>query len=221
MDTFSLKKVMAFTLLELLIVITIIVILTALLLPALKSARETSKSISCLSNIKQLGLGLNSYADDYSGYFPDKPTSSDCFLSWDAKIAAYFNLDGTKFVPNSKSTVYLCPSMQINYAYSGRSFAANNNLGENRGLDVDIKRLPQILYPSILAGLFETPNCSGSFFGPRQRNMYIENETINNKQEFRHRNGENLLFFDGHAEWKSYAWVDSRAWTGLYYRTLK
>lgn len=53
-----------FTLIELLIVISIIAILAALLLPTLKKAREAAKSVSCLSNLKQLGNGIASYASD-------------------------------------------------------------------------------------------------------------------------------------------------------------
>ncbi len=59
-----------FTLIELLVVISIIALLIAILLPALSASRDAARNTICLSNLRQLGLGVNMYMNDHDGWVP-------------------------------------------------------------------------------------------------------------------------------------------------------
>ena len=64
----QLRPIAGFTLIELLVVISIIALLIAILLPALSAARETARMVSCLSSVRQIGILMDVYANDYDDY---------------------------------------------------------------------------------------------------------------------------------------------------------
>ncbi len=64
-----------FTLIELLVVIAIIAILAAILFPVFAKAREAARQSVCLSNLKQIGLGIMQYVDDWKGRYPAEAQS--------------------------------------------------------------------------------------------------------------------------------------------------
>lgn len=104
-------KCRRFTLLELLAVVAIIAILMAIALPVLNSAKEKSVKMTCIGNLRQIGVLLNGYCDDYNGRIPPNSPNGYTGFPFSSLRNSYGKLYGFGvFVDNSNAACFGCPS---------------------------------------------------------------------------------------------------------------
>jgi prepilin-type N-terminal cleavage/methylation domain-containing protein/prepilin-type processing-associated H-X9-DG protein len=120
------QKKSAFTLIELLVVIAIIAILAAILFPVFAQAREKARQTSCLSNLKQMGLGVMMYVQDYDETYPQ----AYYYLNDNSSAGGYAQWSGVTQPYVKNYGLFTCPSDK------NRGLAPTNFIGDNLGFGV-------------------------------------------------------------------------------------
>ena len=205
----------AFTLIELLVVIAIIAILAALLLPALGAAKAKAKKATCLSNLRQIGIGLRMYADDDpDGYLPGNAHTT-LTNSWIYSLSSFVGgVDKIRICPSD-------PNGPDRLDHQGTSYLMNEYTstpaldpfgmpipGEN-----DYRKLDGIPRPADTFTVFETADRQGVSTGQdhtHSRNWTSWDAVLVDIQPDRHQTGgpsgdhssgmADYLFADSHAE---------------------
>lgn len=188
-------RLRAFTLVELLLVIAIVSILAAVLFPVFSQAKESARKTTCLSNTKQLSLGVLMYAEDSDEVLP--PTQNGDFVLWPDLVSSYVRNDNVRICLSDLS-------------------GATNSYGLNELIFVDCTdflpspppQLPtetQLQTPSdtIMMGELGTLD---DLVTPKENayKLTVPDDDLNDQYDARpaarHFNRANLVFFDGHSK---------------------
>ena len=219
-----------FTLIELLVVIAIIAILAAILFPVFARARENARRTSCLSNLKQIGLGFMQYTQDYDEKFPipvfgygGTPTpqttpgtpgatfvqssnpGSGNIVTWMDGIYPYVKSTQLFVCPNGPSVVGAGSS---GYGYNGAigNMEPTYNGGHTAGSPLSLSAIdrPSDIFlandMSYASNAFADSLYYYGYYGSCTSGTAGPDTTYCQMYE-RHLGGSNFVFADGHAKW--------------------
>ena len=200
------RKTNLFTLLELLVTIAVIAVLASLLLPALGKAKATALRITCSNQLKQMGVGIYNYVDDYGGNLPylrDQAPYGEKFLNKlptrpDTKTPVQYFPMGLLDCPGDQTRTsevdywpyYGAYSVNLSYGYNCHLIAGDNNSPYYKPRQISLLRLP-----SQDAMMFEVSRDMGCNTSAQISHIAGNSAFLN---EMHHGNGNNFLFVDGH-----------------------
>ena len=199
-----------FTLIELLVVIAIIAILLSILMPGLKRVKEQGKRMVCLSNLRQLMMVWDMYADENDDKIVNGNTGVDCWVEWllppvteQMRIQAIE--DGLLFPYCSSIDIYKCPTGMrdelVTYAIMDRM--NGYDFHSWRSVRPPLTRKSEITSPGQRLVFVDEGRLS-----PSSWTVYYDQESWWDQITARHGNGTDFSFADGHSEyWK---WGDER-----------
>jgi prepilin-type N-terminal cleavage/methylation domain-containing protein/prepilin-type processing-associated H-X9-DG protein len=117
------KTSLSFTLLELLVCISIIAVLAALIVPSVSSAKESAFKAKCASNLRQVGMAIEYYKEDNDQYYPFKPPTTMTYWMKDDLM----NMLGSNYLQQNWS-VFSCPSTRNRYDIANRTNSAGGRM---------------------------------------------------------------------------------------------
>ncbi|MCI0597373.1 MAG: type II secretion system GspH family protein [candidate division Zixibacteria bacterium] len=176
----------AFTLVELLVVMAIVAILTAILVPALGDVRERGRRTQCLNNIRQIGLAIEYYKDDHDGYYPIAPPNAPYDFG-DKNV--YMNVLASNYF-FSNFGVFRCPSNKNGQFMNLRTNSLGDRMDYEMNSGVWGKKAGENQYmPASVVVLYDFP--PPNWFG------YAVEPNCPHPSS----GGVNAYFADGHTAW--------------------
>ncbi len=188
-----------FTLIELLVVIAIIAILAAILFPVFARAREKARQTSCLSNVKQLTLGMNMYCQDYDETLP---SGANC--NW--ADGGPYGCHGMVLQPYIKNLQILeCPSLRAWSLGPARIQPPATWYGSYGWNHLISGRMAQISRPADMVYMLDCRNPWLDYAGAiwdrvSGRGVMDYYGNVDQPTDW-HNDGLNVGFADGHAKW--------------------